>query len=510
MEPYIQLKGIVKVFPPDKVALNKVSMDIRAGEIHSVIGENGAGKSTLMKVLFGLEKANEGETFIDGKKVDISTPQEAVRLGIGMVHQEFMLIGEYTVIENIVLGDEPTRHGLLDLGASRAKLEKIMREFKFDIPLDAKIRDISIAAQQKVEIVKLLFRDVKTLILDEPTAVLAPQEVDELFTLLGQIRSQGKTIIFISHKLNEVLAISDRITVMRNGQYIWTKDNQGLTKADLANAMVGRSVMLSVEKAPAHPGQVRMEVQHLSMQDQALAHKKHLDDVSFALRGGEILGVAGVEGNGQYELVQAIMGLMRAEGRILVDGTDISHMSVSDRRRRIAYVPQDRKQCGSSQNESILMNSIMTHHYVNPKVSGKWGLLRKKECRALAKNIIEGYQVSCQGPDRNIGSLSGGNQQKVIIGREFELDSGILVVDQPVRGLDVGSIEYIHRRIVEKRDAGDAILLVSADLDELFNLSDRMVVMYNGKIAMEKKIDQITKEEVGAYMLGAGGGQGEK
>lgn len=510
MEPYIQLKKIVKVFPPDKVALNKVSMDIRAGEIHSIIGENGAGKSTLMKVLFGLEKANEGETFIDGKKVNISTPQEAVRLGIGMVHQEFMLIGEYTVIENIVLGDEPTRHGLLNLGASRAKLEKIMRDFKFDIPLDAKIRDISIAAQQKVEIVKLLYRDVKTLILDEPTAVLAPQEVDELFVLLNQIRSQGKTIIFISHKLNEVLSISDRITVMRNGQYIWTKDNQGLTKADLANAMVGRSVMLSVEKTPANPGSIRMEVQHLTMQDPTLAHKKHLDDVSFMLRGGEILGVAGVEGNGQYELVQAIMGLMGAEGQILVDGTDISRMSVSDRRRLIAYVPQDRKQSGSSQNESILMNSIMTHHYVNPRISGKWGILRKKECRELTKKIIEGYQVSCQGPDMNIGSLSGGNQQKVIIGREFELNSKLLVVDQPVRGLDVGSIEYIHRRIVEKRDAGDAVLLVSADLDELFNLSDRLIVMYNGKVVMEKNAEDTTKEEVGAYMLGAGGDQGEK
>ena len=280
---YIQMKDIVKVYPPDKIALNKVSLDINAGEIHSIIGENGAGKSTLMKVLFGLERANEGEIFIRGEKVNISTPREAVKYGIGMVHQEFMLIGEYTVLENIVLGDEPTKNGLLNLNASRDKLEKIMKDFKFNIPLDAKVKDISIAAQQKVEIVKLLFRDVTTLILDEPTAVLAPQEVDELFALLRQIKSQGKTIIFISHKLDEVLEISDRITVMRNGQYIWTKDNKDLTKSDLANAMVGRSVMLTVDKKPANPGKIVLEIKGLTMQNENLEHKKEGTCVVFCI-----------------------------------------------------------------------------------------------------------------------------------------------------------------------------------------------------------------------------------
>lgn len=502
---YIQMKDIVKVYPPDKIALNRVSIDIRAGEIHSVIGENGAGKSTLMKVLFGLEKANEGEIFIRGGKINISTPQEAVRQGIGMVHQEFMQIGEYTVIENIVLGDEPTKRGLLNLNASRKKLEKIMKDFKFDIPLDAKIKDISIAAQQKVEIVKLLFRDVDTLILDEPTAVLAPQEVEELFVLLRRIRGQGKTIIFISHKLNEVLEISDRITVMRQGQYVWTKNNEKLTKSDLANAMVGRSVMLTVDKQPAKPGAVIMEIEGLSMKNGAVSHRKDLDDVSFGIRTGEIVGIAGVEGNGQYELIQAVMGLLPAEGSIRIDGKDISRLPVRERRRLIAYVPQDRKQSGSSQEESILMNSVMTHHYVGGRVCGKGGLLKSGKCKKLAAGIIEGYQVSCQGPEMNIGSLSGGNQQKVIVGREFELNSRILVVDQPVRGLDVGSIEYIHKRIVEKRDAGEAVLLASADLDELFSLSDRIIVMYNGRIAMEKNTAETTREEVGAYMLGAGG-----
>lgn len=502
---YIQMKDIVKVYPPDKIALNKVSLDINAGEIHSIIGENGAGKSTLMKVLFGLERANEGEIFIRGEKVNISTPREAVKYGIGMVHQEFMLIGEYTVLENIVLGDEPTKNGLLNLNASRDKLEKIMKDFKFNIPLDAKVKDISIAAQQKVEIVKLLFRDVTTLILDEPTAVLAPQEVDELFALLRQIKSQGKTIIFISHKLDEVLEISDRITVMRNGQYIWTKDNKDLTKSDLANAMVGRSVMLTVDKKPANPGKIVLEIKGLTMQNENLEHKKDLDDVSLQLRSGEILGVAGVEGNGQYELVRAIIGLAHSEGSIVIEGKEVSNLSIKERRRLIAYVPQDRKNSGSSQNESILMNSMMTHHYVNSQICNKWGMLIKRNCRKLAQHIIEGYQVSCQGENMNIGSLSGGNQQKVIIGREFELNTGLLVVDQPVRGLDVGSIEYIHKRIVEKRDAGEGILLVSADLDELFSLSDRIIVMYNGKVAMEKSISDTSKEEVGAYMLGVGG-----
>lgn len=506
---YIVMKDIIKVFPPDKVALNKVSIDIRSGEIHSLIGENGAGKSTLMKVLFGLEKANEGVISINGNRVSISTPQEAVKYGVGMVHQEFMLIGEYTVLENIVLGYEPTKRGLLNLSASREKLERIMRDFQFDIPLDVKICDLSIAAQQKVEIVKLLFRDVQTLILDEPTAVLAPQEVDELFALLRKIKQQGKTIIFISHKLNEVLEISDRITVMRRGEHIWTKNNENLTKADLANAMVGRSVMLTIDKKPADPGDVVLEVKSLSMENPLMQHTKKLDDVSFALRSGEILGVAGVEGNGQYELVQAIMGLMPASGEICVEGENIASWPIAKRHQRIAYVSQDRKNCGSSQSDSILMNAMMTHHYVNRDIFDKYGILKRKRCKNLAQYIIDDYQVSCQGMYTSIGELSGGNQQKVIIGREFELNNRLLVVDQPVRGLDVGSIEYIHKRIVEKRDSGDAILLVSADLDELFNLSDRIIVMYGGRVAAERVLADTSKEEIGRYMLGAGGEKNE-
>lgn len=503
-DTYIQMKGIVKVFPPDNVALKDVHLDIAAGEIHSIIGENGAGKSTLMKVLFGMERPSEGEIYINGEMVHISSPQEAVSKGVGMVHQEFMLIGEYTVLENIVLGLEPVKYGLLNLDVSRKKLETIMKEFKFDIPLDEKVKNISIAAQQKIEIIKLLYRDVNTLILDEPTAVLAPQEVEELFTLLKRLHKEGKTILFISHKLDEVLEVSERITVMRGGKLIWTRENKELSKKDLANAMVGREVLLKVSKGEAHPGKAVLEVEHLTVNNPSV-QKKDLDDVSLTVHGGEIVGVAGVEGNGQYELVQAVTGLISSEGTIRLNGKQIETMDIHERRKKIAYVPQDRKTSGSSQTDSIEMNSMMTHHYIGDSLLGKLGLISGKKTKQLADGIIESYQVSCQGAAMPIGSLSGGNQQKVIVGREFELPSELLVIDQPVRGLDVGSIEYIHKKIIEKRDAGEAVLLVSADLDELFNLSDRIVVMHGGKAVMVKQTKDTDREEVGAYMLGARG-----
>lgn len=504
-DTYIQMKGIVKVFPPDNVALNDVNLNLTAGEIHSIIGENGAGKSTLMKVLFGMERPSEGEIYIKDQKAHISSPQEAVSHGIGMVHQEFMLIGEYTVLENIVLGNEPIKYGLLNLDAARKRLEGIMEAFKFDIPLDEKVRNISIAAQQKIEIVKLLYRDVNTLILDEPTAVLAPQEVLELFALLDRLHKEGKTILFISHKLDEVLKISDRITVMRGGRLIWTKVNKELSKAELANAMVGREVLLKVAKGTSHPGKTVLELEHLTVKNPNVEQKNDLDDVCFTVQEGEIVGVAGVEGNGQYELVQAVTGLIPSEGAIRLKGQEMKDMDIHERRKRIAYVPQDRKTSGSSQTDSIEMNAMMTHHYISNSLLGKLGLISKAKTRKLSEGIIEAYQVACQGSSMPIGSLSGGNQQKVIVGREFELPSQLLVIDQPVRGLDVGSIEYIHKKIIEKRDAGEAVLLVSADLDELFNLSDRIVVMHGGRAVMIKAAEDTNREEVGAYMLGARG-----
>ena len=495
-QDYIRLDQIVKVYPPNKIALNKVTLDIHKGEIHSIIGENGAGKSTLMKVLYGLEKANEGTIWLRGQKVDITTPQEAVRQGIGMVHQEFMLISQYTVLENIVLGNEPTRHGRLDLQACREKLNQILTEFKFDISLDEKIKNISIAAQQKVEIVKLLYRDVETLILDEPTAVLAPQEVDELFALLRKLRAQGKTIIFISHKLNEVLDISDRITVMRGGEYIWTKENKGLTKADLADAMVGRKVMLTVEKGPAKPGQVVLELAHLDMPSPGAAHKKHLDDVCLSIRGGEIVGIAGVEGNGQYELIQSVVGLMRPSGRISINGQDITDMSVKDRRRLIAYVPQDRKSNGSSQNDSLTTNSIMTHHYADKDFSTKFGILRRSRIQSLTQKIITDYQVSCQSAEMRIGELSGGNQQKVIIGRWLLTEPDVLLLDEPTRGIDVGAKYEIYQLILDLANKGKTVIMVSSEMPELLGVCDRILVMSGGRLAGEVDAKTATQEDI--------------
>lgn len=501
-DPYIEMEKAVKVYPPDNVALKGVSVGIWRGEIHSVIGENGAGKSTLMKALFGMERLSEGEIRINGKRTVINSPKEAVAKGIGMVHQEFMLIGEYTVLENVVLGNEPVKRGLLNLQAARKKLQKLMKDFRFDIGLDEKIKDISIAAQQKIEIIKLLYRDVETLILDEPTAVLAPQEVDELFALLRRIKGEGRTILFISHKLDEVLKISDRITVMRAGTLIWTRKNAGLSKTGLAGAMVGREVMLTIHKKPSRPGAVVLQLQDLTVENMEIQGKTDLDRVSLWVSQGEIVGVAGVEGNGQFQLVNAVIGLIPSKGSVILNGRDISGMDVHGRRRLIAYVPQDRKISGSSLEESIETNGMMTHHYVGGRLAGKWGFLNKKKCRRFAKQIISQYQVSCKGPRMAMGALSGGNQQKVIVGREFELCASLLVVDQPVRGLDVGSIEYIHKKIVEKRDQGEAVLLISADLDELFQLSDRIAVMHGGRLVAMKEVDETTREEVGEYMLG--------
>lgn len=499
----VEMKNIVKVFPPETVALNNVSFQTRSGEIHSIIGENGAGKSTLMKILYGLESASEGEIFLNGKKCTISSPRDAVMNGIGMVHQEFMLIGEYSVLENIVLGSEPTSTGgILKMDSARAKLESIIEAFHFDMDLDEKVRNISIAAQQKVEIIKLLYREVDTLIMDEPTAVLAPQEVEELFELLERIRKEGKTILFISHRLDEVLRISDYITVLRSGTHIWTRENKGLTKIDLAQAMVGRDVVLTVEKNPIEPGKEILKVDKLTVQNARVASKKDIEDIGFAIREKEIVGIAGIEGNGQYELLQAIMGLVPSTGSVQLEGKEINGYSIRERRNLISFVAQDRKTSGSSQEDSIEKNAMMTHHYRNRSLLGKGNLFQRKKCQGFAKQIVEKYQVLCADEKVPIGSLSGGNQQKVIIGREFELDSKLLILDQPVRGIDVGSIEYIHKKIVEMRNNGTACLLVSADLDELFSLADHILVMYKGKIVARKKPEETSRDEIGEYMLG--------
>lgn len=504
---FISMESIVKIFPPSNVALDNVSVEIEEGKVHSFIGENGAGKSTLMKVLYGLEPATSGQIYIHGEKVNFNSPKDAVSKGIGMVHQEFMLIPSYTILENVILGYEDTNKiGLLNLGGARKKLVALCEQMGFDVNPDDKIETLSVAVQQKVEIIKQLYRDVNVLILDEPTAILAPQEADELFKMIESLKAKGKTILFISHKLDEILRISDNVTVMRQGVHVWTRPNDNLTKTDLAEAMVGRSVLFTVKKTKSNPGKPVLELQNITLASEKTSGKMMLDDVSLTVREREIVGIAGVEGNGQYELVQVIIGNQPPDdGKVAVLENDISKDSIRKRRKNIAYIPQDRKLSGSSQEDSIQDNAFMTHHYLNDSLVKMGKILDKRKIAKFTDDLISNFSVVCESRKSPIKSLSGGNQQKVIVGREFGLEHPLLVLDQPVRGLDVGSIEYIHSHIIEQRDNGAAVLLVSADLDELFSLSDRIVVMYKGKIVAERIPEDTTRNEIGGYMLGSMG-----
>jgi ABC-type uncharacterized transport system ATPase subunit len=503
-DQFIKMDSIIKVYPPDTLALDDVDLAVEEGEIHSIIGENGAGKSTLMKVLYGMTPPSGGEVHFRGRKVRFATPREAVASGIGMVHQEFMLIPSYTVYENVILGAEPAgRFGTLRHADTKPKVKELVDTYGLTIDIDSRIGDISVGAQQKVEILKLLYRDVDVLIMDEPTAALTPQEAGELFARLRGLNKAGKTIIFISHKLDEVLELSDRITVMRKGRRVTTVDNRGLDKAELARAMVGRDVVFSVEKMPASPGEIVFEARALKYVDENWVTR--LEDVSLDVKRGEIVGIAGVEGNGQYELVQLVTGLLPAEsGQVFIGGHDVTGEDVMARRKLMCYVPQDRKVSGSAQNMSLVDNAIMTHHRLNPQIEDRCeALLSSGRCRAFTSRLVEDFGVLAPQLDAPISSLSGGNQQKVVVGREFMLDTDFILLDQPTRGLDVGSIEYVQKEIVRRRDAGAGCLLISADLDELFSLSDRILVMSRGRIVAELRPEATTREEIGEYMLGA-------
>lgn len=535
----------MKVFPPALLALDRVDLAIREGEIHSVIGENGAGKSTLMHVLYGMQPANGGRVILRGEEADFSTPREAVKAGIGMLHQEFMLIPSYTVYENVILGAEPiTKFGALDRRKAREKVSGLIKEYRLNLDPAARVEGLSVAAQQKAEILKLLYRDAAILILDEPTAVLTPREIEELFKRLKAMSRDGKTLLFISHKLDEVLELSDRITVMRKGRRITTEKNRNLTKAHLARAMVGREVMFSVRKTDADPGETVLSMESIveappggrgvrgrgvgrrSRGAAAFAGSKGsrggrsgarplLKNLSLELRSGEILGVAGVEGNGRLELIRVLTGVLgTAEGRIVLEGEDITQLGITERRGRFAYVPQKRKTEGSSQQASLIDNTVMTHHRFGARFQGPMKhLLSRKAGRAFTGEVIREFGVAAPSPRVPIGTLSGGNQQKIIIGREASLNSRFLLLDQPTRGLDVGSIEYIRKRIIQLRNRGTACLLISADLDELFALSDRLLVLHRGAVVAELNPEKTTIEEVGGYMLGlgksdSGGGSG--
>ncbi|MGO8694937.1 MAG: ABC transporter ATP-binding protein [Rectinemataceae bacterium] len=502
MDDLIELRDVVKVYPPDVLAVDHVSVTFRKGEIHSVVGENGAGKSTLMKLLYGLVPFDSGRIAFEGAEVRFREPGDAIALGIGMVHQEIELIPRYRVWENVVLGAEPVRAwGRLDGRRAIETVRARIEEFRFNLDPLARVDEISVAARQKVEILKLLYRNVTVLILDEPTAVLTPQEIPQLFAELRRLRDGGHTILFISHRLDEVLALSDRITVMRKGRKIATVAASETDKESLAEMMVGRQVIFT-SRRKGHPrGEVVFEARNLSRE--RADGLKLLDAVSLSVHAGEIVGVAGVEGNGQLELVNTVMGLIEPSGgSVFVKGKDITGMSILERRKLLSFVPQDRGGMGASLYASVLDNGIMTHHRLDARFSRWRGLvLDYRAARDFVDALASRFSVRMASRSSEFRSLSGGNQQKVVLGRELLLATPFFLMDQPTRGLDVGSIEYMHGEILAMREADRAVLLVSADLEELFLVADRILVMHRGRIVADLAAERTTVEEVGRFML---------
>lgn len=502
MSNLIEMRDIVKVYPPNVLALDRVTVDFQQGEIHAIVGENGAGKSTLMKALYGLIPIDSGKIFYKEKPVRFHNPGEAIAAGIGMVHQEIVLIPEYTVWENIVLGVEPAGlFGRLDSDRARQLVKAKIEEFQFNLEPDAKVEDISVAARQKVEILTLLYRNVSVLILDEPTSVLTPQEIPQLFAELSRLRDNGHTILFISHRLEEVLELSDRITVMRKGKKVATVSAKETNRKELARMMVGREVLFLSRRVAQPPGEVILNIEHLNLS--GADGRSRLQDINLQVRAGEIVGVAGVEGNGQFELVNAIMGLQPpASGSIVVKGNDITHAPVLERRRLISYVPQDRGKMGASLPAAVMENAIMTHHLLSPNFTRWKGLLLDYDyARRFTTRLAETFTVVMPSASAAFRALSGGNQQKVILGRELLLQSDFVLLDQPTRGLDVGSIEYVHDQILRIRSDGRAILMISADLEEIFLLADRIVVLYRGQLVADLPVENTSLEEVGVLML---------
>ena len=497
----LEMVGIRKEFP-GVVANDGVSFDVRRGEVHALLGENGAGKSTLMNILYGLYRPDGGEIRLGAKPVSFSSAREAIEAGIGMVHQHFMLIPVMTVAENIVLGTEPVREGIfLDEAAADKRVADMAQTFHFAVDPEALVEDISVGQQQRVEIMKALYRNADLLILDEPTAVLTPQEASDLFEILRTLRREGISIIFISHKLNEVLEIADRITVLRRGKTIETVSRASATEASLARAMVGREVLLRVEKEAAQPGDVLLAVQDLHVRDDRQIEK--VRGVSFDVRAGEIVGIAGVDGNGQTELVDALTGLQRIEsGTVSVAGRKLSHPDARTALDAgIGHIPEDRRRRGLVLEFSIAEN-IALHDYAKPP-DARFGWLFPRRMVDRARTLIREFDVRGGGPFTRAGGLSGGNQQKLVAAREIARDPKVLIAAQPTRGLDVGAIEYLHRRLVTERDEGRAILLVSLELDEILSLSDRVLVMYEGEIVGEHT-GEVSEEEIGLEMLGGG------
>ncbi|MBT3669565.1 MAG: ABC transporter ATP-binding protein [Chloroflexi bacterium] len=500
MTNVLELKGITKRFP-GVLANDNIDLTLKKGEIHALLGENGAGKSTLMNILYGLYQPNEGEIFIDGEKKIINSPLDSIKAGVGMVHQHFMLIPVFTVTENVMLGDEKLRGGVfLDRKVVAKRILELSQQYNLDVDPDAYVRDLSVGVQQRVEIIKLLYREAKVLIFDEPTAVLTPQEADGLFEVMNNLLDKGKSIIFITHKLKEVLKASDRITVIRQGKVVGSTVPEEADEEKLASMMVGRPVMLNVDKDPSNPKDVVLDVQNLNVLDDR--SQLAVDNVSFQVREGEILGIAGVQGNGQTQLVESLTGLRENfAGDIFLLGNKVTDESP----RKItefgsAHIPEDRQRDGLVLNYSITDNLALNTYYLDPFSVG--AILQEEIMKKSAEELIEKFDIRTPNAETTAGSLSGGNQQKVIVAREFSRPTKFIVASQPTRGLDVGSIEYIHARLIEKRDAGTAVLLVSSELDEVMQLADRIAVMYRGEIVDVLDAKDATKDLVGLIMAG--------
>lgn len=503
----IEMLGITKEFP-GIIANDDITLRLKKGEIHALLGENGAGKSTLMSVLFGLYKPEKGAILKNGKQVNISGPNDATRLGIGMVHQHFMLVSNFTVLENIILGNETTSKGLLKMDAARERVLELSQRYGFDVDPDALVSEITVGMQQRVEILKMLYRDNEILIFDEPTAVLTPQEIEDLMKIMQDLVKEGKSILFITHKLSEIKWVADRCTVLRKGRYIGTVDVADTTKEELSEMMVGRKVSLEVEKPEKHLGDVILEVRNLSVKGKP-GHKNMVENVSFDVRAGEITCIAGIDGNGQSELVYALTGMTPLlTGSIKLDGTDIEAMPIRKRSQKgMAHIPEDRHRHGLVLDYNLAYNSVLLQYY-KPRFQ-KGGFLRYDEIYAYADTLIEKFDIrSGQGSHTITRSMSGGNQQKAIVAREIDSNPRLLVAVQPTRGLDVGAIEYIHRQLIDQREKGKGILLVSLELEEVMNVSDRILVMYEGQIVADVDPKVTTYQELGLYMSGAKRGEG--
>ena len=502
--PYaIEMLNITKRFP-GIVANDNITLQLKRGEIHALLGENGAGKSTLMSVLFGLYQAEEGEIRKDGKVVHITDPNVANDLGIGMVHQHFKLVECFTVLDNIILGVEPNKMGVLKKDEARKKIIELSEKYGLMVDPDAKIEDITVGMQQRTEILKMLYRDNEILIFDEPTAVLTPQEIDELMQIMRNLKAEGKSILFISHKLAEIMAVADRCTILRKGKYIGTVETKDTTAQELSSLMVGRNVNFHVEKQPEKLGDVVLEINNMTVASKT--HKNNaVKDVSLKVRAGEIVCIAGIDGNGQTEFVHGLTGLEPlVSGSIKLKGQDITKAPIRRRNTSgMSHIPEDRHKHGLILDYSLEYNLVL-QTYFEPEYTSKLGFLRKDNIRKTAERLIDEFDVrSGQGPVTMARAMSGGNQQKAIIAREIDKDPDLLVAVQPTRGLDVGAIEFVHKQLIERRDSGKAVLLISLEFDEVMDVPDRILVMYEGEIVGEFDPKKTTQEELGLYMAGA-------